>query len=104
VPVIKWAIDENLTEGLTKKGAMKDVTDMLEVVQGLQKDGMPLKGATFEGTYTLVDQLGNESEDRVVLARYDGTTIKGINFDNFLFTDVYGIAESITIHPAFQED
>ena len=64
---------------------------------------MPLKGATFEGTYSLVDQLGNESEERVVLARYDGPTIKAINFDNFVFSDVYEITESVTVHPAFQD-
>jgi hypothetical protein len=103
VPVIKWAINENITEGLTKKGAKRDVTEMLEVLQELQKDGMPLKGAKFEGTYSLVDQLGNESEDRVVLARFSGSIIKQINFDNFIFTKVYDIADSVSIHPAFED-
>lgn len=102
VPVIQWAINENLSDGLTKKGAQLDIAEMLAVLQDLNEDGMPLEEATLEGTYSMVDQLGNVSEDRVVLVRYSGATIKAINFDNFLFSDVYDVARKAWVHPAFR--
>lgn len=103
VPVVTWAIDESLSDSMTKKQAKMELTGMLKVLQEMnKKDKMPLEGATFEGTYVLVDKLGNESEERVVLARYDAETIKAINFENFDFNDVYDIAESVQLHPAFQ--
>ena len=101
--VIRWAINDNLTEGLTKKSAKKDVADMLEVLQKLQKDGLKVNSATFNGTFSLVDNLGNTSEDKVVQATYSGSVIKEINFDNFLDKNVYDIAEDVTIHPAFDD-
>lgn len=103
VPVITWAINENVTESLTKKGAMLDISEMLEDLQQLQSDGLVIKEATFAGTYSLQDQLGNVSEDRVVLARYSGNTISKINFGNFIYSDVYDVATKVTLHPAFQE-
>ena len=101
--VIRWAINENITDGLTKKGAKMDVSNMLEVIQKLQKQGLHVKAATFAGTYSLVDQLGNNSEDKVIQAAYGGSTIKQINFNNFLDKNVYDVADDVTIHPAFKD-
>lgn len=103
VPVITWAINDNVTESLTKMGAKLDLTKMLEVLQDLHDDGLKFKQAAFAGTYPLQDKLGNVSEDRVVLARYTAGTISTINFDNFIYSDVYDIATDVNIHPAFQD-
>ena len=73
--VVTWAINENLTDPLTKAGAKLDLTTMLEVTQKTVKDGMALKEATFRGTYSLVDRLGNAREGEVVQASYSGTTV-----------------------------
>ena len=96
--VIKWAINENLTEGLTKDTARKEAVDILKAIRDAEPD---YNGVVLEGTYSLEDQFGNTSEDRVVIADYDRTTVERINFDNFRFKNVYEIAQSATIHPAF---
>lgn len=101
--VVRWAINDNLTEGLTKKSAKLDISEMLEVIQDLQKDGLNVKKATFSGTFPLTDNLGDTKELKVVNATYSGATIKKINFDNFLNKNVYEIADSATIHPAFED-
>lgn len=101
--VIRWAINDVLTEGMTKASAKIDATDILEVVAthpDLQYDQVFLVG-----TFSLVDQLGNVEEDEVVMATYPRDTVEAINFENFLHDNVWNIAnqESLFIHPAFQE-
>ncbi len=100
--VIRWAIDENLTNGMTKTGARMDIVDLLKVVQKFGKK-YPVKTATFSGTYSLVDQLGNTSEDKVVQVEYPWSTVKQINFDNFNTDNVYKVADDSFIHPAFRD-
>lgn len=64
---------------------------------------MPYTEVALEGTYALVDQLGNASEERVVFARYPADIVNRINFDNFDFTNVFEVAEGDPfIHPAFR--
>lgn len=62
---IKWAINDNLTEGLVKDGARIDGVDIL---RALSETGVPYNTVSLEGTFPLVDQLGNSAEERVVLA------------------------------------
>jgi hypothetical protein len=88
-----------LTEGLTKDGAGLDVVDILHAVADT---GVPVKVVNVEGTFPLIDQLGNESEEVVVRAQYKGKVVRAINFDNFLTDDVYDVAAGVLIHPAFQ--
>jgi len=49
----------------------------------------------------LIDNLGNTSEEIVVWATYPADTVSKINWDNFLFKNVYDIASSHKFHPAF---
>lgn len=101
--VIRWAINDNLTEGLTKKSAKLDIAEMLEEIQGLQEDGLNVEQVTFSGTFPLVDKFGDTKELKVVNATYSGATVRKINFDNFLNKNVYEIADEATIHPAFED-
>ncbi len=101
--VVWWAINENLTDNMIRQGAQLDIVSILEVVQEFQKDN-PVKKATFVGTYSMVDRLGNASEDKIVEVKYSGDTIKKINFDNFMFKNVYDIADRAFVAPAFQPD
>lgn len=100
--VVTWAINENLTEGLIKDSARLEATDILKAIRAAKVGDY--SGATLEGTYSLVDKLGNASEERVVLAMYSKGVIDAIDFDNFYFKDVFdpGVADSVQIHPAFQ--
>lgn len=97
--VVTWAIDDNLTEGLLKEGVEVDIADILQAVQ---ESGVKVKDLNLQGTFSMVDQLGNASEDTVVRATYKGSTISAINFDNFLTDNVFEIAEAATLHPEFQ--
>jgi hypothetical protein len=95
---IKWAINDNLTEGMIKNGAKLDVT---EVAEALCEAGY-CNGLTMRGTFSMVDQYGNTSEDVVVEVVLSPGTLDKINWENFLFENIYAIADSANIHPAFQ--
>lgn len=96
---IEWAIDDNLTEGLVKDTARLEATEILEVMQATD---LEYKSVVLGGTFLLVDKLGNESEDRVVLAKFRRSLIERINFDNFIFKNVFELDDSSFVHPAFQ--
>lgn len=98
--LVTWAINEALTEGLTKDNARREATNIL---QAIREGDVPYTEVTLEGTYALVDQLGNASEERVVLARYPADIVNRINFDNFDFKNVFEVAEGQAfVHPAFR--
>ena len=97
---VLWAINDNLTEGMLKGGAKLDVTNMLEAIAG---SDFEYSSVLVEGTFSLIDQFGNTSEDKVVRALYQRETVDRINFERFLHDDVYDIADDTTIHVLFQE-
>jgi transposase len=101
--VLKWAINENLTEGLTKDSARLDATKILKAIKEVEAQiGNHYTGAFLKGTYLLVDKYGNESEEVVVRAGYDKATINRINFENVYFKDIFELADRGSVHPAFQ--
>ena len=96
---VRWAINDNLTEGLIQAGAQRDIRNILEA---LADSAEPYTSVFLRGTFPLVDQFGNESETNVVEVLYTKGTIERINFENFLRDNVYAIAENADIHPAFR--
>jgi hypothetical protein len=56
----------------------------------------------FRGTFPLVDQLGNSSEERVVLATYPAELVGAINFEGFDFKNAFELTDDVFVHPAFQ--
>ena len=96
---VKWAINDNLTEGFIKRGVMMDIVDILQAVSN---SGYPYTLVTVEGTFPMVDTYGNTSEDNVVMADYSKETVDQINWDGFLTENVYDIAGLFWLHPAFQ--
>lgn len=97
---IQWAINDNLTEGMIKTGAKIDVADILETVA---KSGIQYQKVELIGTFSMVDKFGNASEDPVIALMYERATIERINWENFLFDNVYDVADFVKIHPAFQD-
>ena len=96
---VRWAINDNLTAGMIRGGARIDIRDMLEVIA----DGSETYTTVFlQGTFAMVDQLGNASETPVVEATYTKDTVDRINFENFLTDNVYAIAENTDLHPQFR--
>lgn len=100
---LTWTIDENLTEGLTKDSACLDGMRILKAIKRVEaRTGNHYTGVFLKGTYLLVDKYGHESEEIVVRARYDKTTINRINFENVNFRYIFDLADRGSVHPAFQ--
>lgn len=97
---IRWTINDNLSEGLIKSGARHDAVNILKAIADLSVD---YSAIVIEGTFPLVDKLGNSTETVVVHASYPKATIDKVNWPNFLSDNVYAIGDDVTIHPAFQE-
>lgn len=97
---VQWTINDNLTEGFIKNGAQLDIKNILK---GLHDSGVSYQRVVFEGSFPLVDTLGNSKEAIVVHAEYPRKTVDAINWGNFLTKNTYVIAEKVAIHPAFRE-
>lgn len=85
---------------MIKTGVKIDLKDMLKA---LNDSGIEYGLVNFEGSFSMVDQLGNTKEMTVVWATYEAATIKQINWPNFLHKNVYNIASTAKQHPAFQD-
>ena len=100
---VQWAINDNLTSGLRKGGARRDVVDILKAVH---ESGVPYESILVVGTFPLVDLLGNASETPVVRAVYDQSTVEQINWDGFQSDNVYRIADGefgAIVHKDFRD-
>ena len=98
--VIEWSINDNLTGGLRKSGAKKDV---LEVLEAIRDSTVDVSRVTMRGSRSLADVYGNVSEGDVVRASYDKETIDRINFENVRTDNAWIIADQIWILPDFQD-
>ena len=86
---------------MIKVGAKIDIKDMLRAID---ETGIEYGLINFEGTFSLVDQLDNTSEEIVVWATYDAETVSQINWDRFLHDNVYDIATTSKLQPAFTDN
>jgi len=94
----QWAINESLTEGYTKLGANQDIANILEQLfafPGVQR-------VTLNGTYSMVDIYGKVSEMTVIHYVMTSTTAAKVNWQNVDLHNLYRIADSVEVHPAFQ--
>ncbi len=96
--IIEWTINDNFTSNMIMVGIQTDITDMLKIISqsGLLPD---YQFVTFVGTFSLRDSFGNTSEERVVTASYNKSTVDKINWPNFLYTDIFTIADLQNINP-----
>ncbi len=101
VITIKWAIDDNITGDLLKRGAMMDAVEILELVE---ESAIVYDHVRLRGTFVMVDIKGNESEDVVVDATYSFDELLGVNWMNFLTDNVWTLADAAKIHPEFRPE
>lgn len=97
---IKFTINDNLSEDMIKSGAKMDIADILKAVA---QNGVEYNLINIEGTFSMIDQLGNSEEKTVAWATYDSATVSQINWDNFQWKNVYNIATTAKQVEAFQE-
>ena len=98
--IIEWSINDNLTGGLRKSGAKRDVLGVLEAIRD---STVVVSRVTMRGSRSLVDVYGNVTEGDVVRASYDKETIDRINFENVRTDNAWIIADQIWILPDFQD-
>ena len=61
------------------------------------------RGGAKNPAFVLVDNFGNKSEDIVLTLTYSRATMDKINWDNFLYTKIFDIADQSFFHPALQK-
>lgn len=97
---VRFEIGNNLTNGMTRRGAMMDVESILKAID---KSGINCAEVTAIGSLALVDKFGQSKKEVVLKATYEGKTIQRIIWSNFLTDDVYKVADDKWFHPAFRE-
>jgi hypothetical protein len=94
-----WAINSNLTEGLIRNGARRDVVAILKAVA---ESGVEYSLVHTAGSFSMMDVYGNEREQVVVSLTYTQGTVDKINWVNFEPDNIYVIADEVLIlHPEF---
>jgi hypothetical protein len=96
---ITWAVDENMSIGLTKDTSR---TEGLKIVKALKASGVDYNSVTVHGTYSLVDDFGNSEERNVINASYSKATLDRINTEGVDKKKIFDLADEQTILVAFQ--
>ena len=96
---VRWAIDDNLTQGMIRTGARIDASNILRLIA---QSGLPYQTVEIQGTFPLADLLGNSEESIVIQAAYTRATLDRVNWDNFLYDNVFLISEGSMIHQEFR--
>ncbi len=93
---VKWAANDNLSTGLIKTGMQTDTVDVLRVIVD---SGINFKTIETRITFPLTDKKGNSTESVVVQADYSQAELADVNWENFLHTNVWDIADRSVVHP-----
>jgi len=98
---VEWAINDYLTEGLTKGGAQLELARILRTVG---KSGIKYGSVRVQGTFSMRDPSGNVQEQVVVKAAYQRVTVQRV-YDAIVenWDKVYDVADTVWVHPAFQK-
>lgn len=96
---IRFRVADNLSKGLVISGAQGDVRDLLKAVHSL---GSPSAKVNIVGLMPLVDAYGNSTDTAVITLNYSRASLQKINWDRFLASDVFRIADPAFIHREFQ--
>jgi hypothetical protein len=99
VTIVRWAINDNLTENMIKRGLMMDIAKLMEVAAN---SGLPYDELMLMGTFSMVDQYGNVEEALVSSYKISQDEVNKINWDNFL-TDNVARLGYWWLHPAFED-
>lgn len=91
--VVKWAIDDNFTAGMIRTGARLDVIHILKVIERDASLFRSLKAAEVRGTFSMQDQYGNDSEDKVIDLTYSRATLDRINYGSVNPDVIFDLAD-----------
>lgn len=93
--------DDNFTTNMMRTGMLSKTADVFEEVS--KYEDITTKDISIGWMMTLVDQYGNENEQRVLNIRLSKESLAKINWDNFNYDNFENIAETYFIHPALTE-
>lgn len=96
---IDFNISDNLSTEMIVDGAKIDV---MEILRALHDEGISYATVDITGRFSMRDRYGNSSIQDVVELRYSKESLDRINWSNFLWEDMYAIADDVWLHPAFQ--
>lgn len=91
---VEWAINDSFSINDSAK------IDVLNMLKTIQQSGLGYETISLDGTFPLIDQSGNTKEIYVIKTRY--SDIDDIDFNLFLFENVYEIADYVEVHPAIE--
>jgi hypothetical protein len=96
---IDFNISDNLSSEMIVDGAKIDV---MQILRALHDEGISYASVDITGRFSMRDRYGNSSIQDVVELRYSKESLDRINWSNFLWEDMYAIADDVWLHPAFQ--
>jgi hypothetical protein len=96
---VRFSLNDNFSEDAILRSGMLDIIDILKAVDSSSVD---YSIVIVEGTFLMVDTFGNESEDVVMFASYSKENIAKIKWDSFITDNIFVIAETHRLHPAFE--
>ena len=95
---VRFSLNDNFSDDSILRVGMLDIIDILKAVNSSSID---YSIVIVEGTFLMVDTYGNESEEQVIFASYSKENIDLINWSNFLTDNIFVIADTHNLHPAF---
>jgi hypothetical protein len=94
------AVNDNLTEGLTKDGLRLDVLNIIKAAKA--QEPQDLKQLQVIGTYSLSDKFGAAHEAQVLDATFSRSVVDQIQPDGIDFKKILDLADvGLTLHPTF---
>lgn len=95
---IKFAINDNLTDGIRKDGMRLDVVDGLKGFRG--SVSTPYELVVFEGTFAYSDAYGGTREMSVVRSTYSSATVDRLDFETISFKRILDVppADGAAVH------
>ncbi len=96
--IVVFLADDSFTINSVKAGIRSDVA---KIMRALKASGHSYEILMISVSFPMLDDYGNATPQRVVMASYAKETIDRINFQNFLSKDVYAAADASWIDPDF---
>lgn len=92
---------EGFSRESTRSFAKRRVRDVLKEID---ESGVSYNLVRIAGTLPLSNQYGRTKEKKVMMVDYNKSTVDRIQWESFLFENMFEIADEMQFHPAFQEE
>lgn len=99
--IVRWAINDSLTEGFIISGAQHDATNILKAIDD---SGIDYSYVILSGSFPLVDTYGKTEEKNVVNLTFNKSTTERIEWEGFNSDNIYYIADEAYVHTLFHGD